>query len=381
MDAIGQKRKVTFSVINCICFDQRVRKMAEAVMSLDCDITIVGRRKDHDCSRNTVPFRTYRFRMIFKKGFLFYKFFNIRLFFYLIFHRADLLVANDLDTLLPNYLVSRLKRIPLVYDSHEFFTGVPELNHKPFVKMFWTRLEQLILPRIKYMITVSDSVADAYAELYGVSPVVIWNAGWQMPGIKPFNRKDIGVEETDLLLIMQGTGINIDKGAEELVEAVAGTNGVSLIIVGSGDVIPHLKKMTCELNAESVVKFFPPVMKEELARYTMTADLGMSLEKNTNLNYRFSLPNKFLDYIAAGVPVIAADLPEMSGIISKYGCGILIRETTVGELRGVIEEIRSDRSKLNSLRENAIKASKKINWETESEKVTVFYKKILETDG
>jgi hypothetical protein len=52
--------------------------------------------------------------MIFRRGFLFYKFFNIRLFFHIIFNKYDILVANDLDTLLPNFIVSKIKRLPLV---------------------------------------------------------------------------------------------------------------------------------------------------------------------------------------------------------------------------------------------------------------------------
>jgi len=111
------KLRVAFSVINCICHDQRVQKIAEVVSNLDCDVTIIGRRLGSCCDGDTIPFMTKRFRMIFKKGFLFYKFFNIRLFFFLLFYKSDLLVANDLDTLLSNYLVSKLKRIPMVYDS------------------------------------------------------------------------------------------------------------------------------------------------------------------------------------------------------------------------------------------------------------------------
>ena len=65
--------------------------------------------------------------MLFKKGPLFYAEYNLRLFFLLLLTKADVLVANDLDTLPAVFLASRIRRLPVVYDSHEYFTEVPEL--------------------------------------------------------------------------------------------------------------------------------------------------------------------------------------------------------------------------------------------------------------
>src|SRR4030066_113212 len=168
MQGSNNKTIVAFSVINCICFDQRVQKIAETVSKLDCEITIIGRRLGDCCDSDSVPFRTKRFRMLFKRGFFFYKFFNVRLFFYLLNHKYDLLVANDLDTLPANYLVSKLKHLPLVYDSHEYFTGVPELNNKPFRKWFWKTIERSIFPHLKYVMTVSDSISEQYEIEYKI---------------------------------------------------------------------------------------------------------------------------------------------------------------------------------------------------------------------
>src|SRR5512133_2829998 len=97
----SEKKRAAFSVTNCICYDQRVLKIADVVRKLDCEVEIIGRKSGNCCDINAVPFKTKRFWMLFKKGFLFYAFFNIRLFFFLLFHKFDLLVSNDLDTLLP----------------------------------------------------------------------------------------------------------------------------------------------------------------------------------------------------------------------------------------------------------------------------------------
>lgn len=372
-----KKTGVVFSVINCICHDQRVQKMAEVASEFGCDITLTGRRTGDCCKEDKVHFRCVRFRMIFHKGFLFYTFFNIRLFFYLLFHSYDLFVSNDLDTLLPNFLVSRLKRKPLVYDSHEYFTGMPEIQGRHFVKWVWKTIEKRIFPHLKYVITVSDSIAIQYENEYGIRPITVRNCSRSSAGIKGISREETGVKPDDFLLILQGGGINIDRGGEELIEAVSNMDGVSLIVAGSGDVLPILKRRVQELNLSDRVKFVPKMPWHELMRYTKSADAGLSLDKDTNRNYRFSLPNKLFDYISAGIPVIAGNLPEVTAIITKYDFGIIINEITPESIISAITRLKNERQLLNKLKQNSGNAFYDLSWEKESEKVRKFYERVF----
>jgi glycosyltransferase involved in cell wall biosynthesis len=369
--------RVAFSVTNCICFDQRVQKIAGTVSKLGCKITIIGRRLDSCCDSESIAFRTKRFRMFFRRGFLFYKFINIRLFFYLLFHRFDIVVANDLDTLLPNFLIAKLKRLPLVYDAHEYFTGVPELQDRPFVKWVWTTIERNIFPHLKTVMTVSDSIAEQYEKQYGIRAIVVRNCASSSEEIKQLSRDELGIPEDSLLLILQGGGINIDRGGEELIEAVSKVDKVFLIIAGSGDVIDVLKEKTINLNVFDRIRFIPKLHWKELMRYTKSADAGLTLDKDTNLNYRFSLPNKLFDYISAGIPVIAGDLPEVKKIIDEYRCGIIIPKVTSEEIGRAIIKLRDDRDYLNKLNQNAVNASESLNWDLESKKVSDFYSEII----
>jgi glycosyltransferase involved in cell wall biosynthesis len=371
--------KIAFSVTNCICYDQRVLKIADIVSKLDYNITIIGRRSGDCCDSDIVPFRTIRFNMIFKKGFLFYKFFNIRLFFHILLNNYDILVANDLDTLLPNFLVSKLKRIPLVYDSHEYFTGVPELTNRTFVRSVWETIERFIFPRLKYVLTVSEPIASLYEKLYFVKPLVIRNYSKNSEHILPFTRTELNVPIDDLIVIIQGAGINIDKGAEELVDAINIAEKVTLLIVGGGDVIGDLKNKVEQLNLTDKVRFIPKIPWDTLMRYTKAADVGMCLEKDTNINYRFSLANKLFDYISAGIPVVASDLQEVTRIVLGNNCGIIIPMVTPGEIIKAINGLKQNSFMLSELKKNAVKASKTINWESESLKVKDLYKVILDS--
>ena len=377
MSVDSSKTRVVFSVTNCICHDQRVLKIAEKVSILGCDVSIVGRKRGECCNNDSVPFKTSRFRMMFKKGFLFYAFFNIRLFIYLLFRHSDLLVANDLDTLLPNYLVSKLRKLPLVYDSHEYFTGVPEIQNRPFVKWVWKNIEKLVFPNLKNVMTVSDSIAKQYEEEYRVNVITVRNCSRITEAIFPFSREELDINPDHLLLILQGTGINIDRGGEELIEAIGLTDGVSLLIVGSGDRYNYLKEMTEDSGLGEKIRFIPAVSWDILMKYTKSADAGLSLDNSTNLNYRFSLPNKLFDYISAGIPIIATDLPEVSKILKEYTCGLLITRPDPEEISIVVKKLRDDKVLLSELKHNSVIASKSINWEKESQKVKDLYNSII----
>jgi glycosyltransferase involved in cell wall biosynthesis len=371
------KPRVAFSVTNCICHDQRVMKIAGTISRLGCDIIIIGRKSGHCCNSDSVPFPTRRFKMIFKRGFFFYKFFNIRLFIYLLFHKNGILVSNDLDTLLPNFLVSKIRNLPLVYDSHEYFTGVPELQNRKFVKWIWKSIEKFIFPYLKHVITVSDSIATQYEKEYRLRPLTVRNCARKSDQIVPFSRGELELNAEHLLLIFQGSGINADRGGEELIDAIAITEDVSLLIIGSGDKFEILIEKTKNQGLSERIKFIPILPWETLMRYTRSVDAGLSLDKNSNLNYSFSLPNKLFDYISAGIPVIASDLPEISKVINEYNCGILISEVTSGEISKAIKVLRDNRGLLSELKRNSVIASESIIWDTESLKVADLYRSIL----
>ncbi|NMD03473.1 MAG: glycosyltransferase family 4 protein, partial [Bacteroidales bacterium] len=179
---------------------------------------------------------------------------------------------------------------------------------------------------------------------------------------------------------IQGSGINADKGGEELIEAVRITENVSLLIVGSGDILEDLEKMVTTMDLGRRVRFVPKLKWEELMRYTKSVDAGMCLEKGTNLNYRFSIPNKLCDYISAGIPVVAGNLPEIKKIVEGYRCGIIIPDITSLNISQAVIELRDNGNLRNELKRNSSAASEELNWENESLKVASFYRALLPYD-
>jgi glycosyltransferase involved in cell wall biosynthesis len=362
------KKIAIVSVINDLVTDNRVQKTSFTLKECGYKVILVGRKLPRSLALPPWPFKAERLLLFFSKGPLFYLFFNLRLFFFLLFKKATLLYSNDLDTLLPNYLVARIKNIPLIYDSHEVFCEVPELQHSILKKKIWLGLEGWIVPKLKTCVTVNESIALFFEEKYKVRFHSIRNISDYPEDFKPRSKSELHLPPDKSIILLQGAGINVDRGAEELVEAMSHLENVILLIIGGGDVWEILKEKITKLKLGEKVLLIQKIPKTELMHYTHHADIGLSIDKNTNLNYYYSLPNKIFDYINAGVPVLASRLPEIEKIISKYKIGDFIEDHNPENIARKIKEMLSS-PKLKEFRKNTMNAKKELNWASEKLKL------------
>ncbi|MFM7021704.1 MAG: glycosyltransferase [Flavobacteriales bacterium] len=359
-------KKVIVSVTNDLSTDQRVHRHCEALVDMGFEVLLVGRKLNNSIPLTKRRYACKRMVLLFSKGPLFYMEYNVRLSLLLLFQRFDLLLSNDLDTLLPNYLLSKLKSKALIYDSHEFFTGVPELQGRPSVQKIWLRIERYVFPKLQHVVTVNESIASLYKELYGKSLSVVRNLPFRKE-LPVVTRKEMNLPENKKIILLQGAGINVDRGAEEIVEAlrIMDSDTVVFLIVGSGDVISTLNELVAKYKMENKVIFAGKVGMDQLMRYTVLADVGLTLDKDTNINYRFSLPNKLFDYIQCGVPVLASNLVEVRNIVEQYQVGEIVSSLDPESLSMRIADFLNNESKLAEYKKNALKAAEVLCWEKE----------------
>ena len=266
-----------------------------------------------------------------------------------------------------------------MYDSHEIFCEVPELIGHPTKRKIWKLLERSIFPNLKNVITVNDSIANIYSEEYKVKVNVVRNVPFlkAQSNIANLTKADINIPDGTKILILQGAGINIDRGAEELVEAMQYVPNAVLLIIGSGDVIEILKQKTNELKLKDRIQFIGKVPFEKLVQYTRLGDLGLTLDKDTNINYRYSLPNKLFDYIHAGVPVLSSNLVEIKNIIMHYDIGDIIENHNPKHIASKINSILADEKLLDKWKQNTSKTAYELNWEKEEKVLSEIYSSFL----
>ena len=364
-----KNKKIFVAVTNDISTDYRVHKICNYLISKKYDVVVYGR-----VLPNTIKvkrdYQIIRKKHVFNNNFLFYAEFNLRLFFYLIFRKFDYILSNDLDTLPACFFASKIKSTNLVYDSHELFSEGPELQGRKFVQGFWRSLEDFFLPKVKKSYTVSQSIVEFYDAKYQNKMGLIRNI--------PLKKDVLEVEEvalptTNKTILYQGV-LNPGRGLKPMIKALKFIDDLDLVIIGYGKVEEELKAFVMKEKMNERVHFLGRIARDKLFNYTKEATLGMVLEEPLGLSFQYSLPNKLFDYIHAGIPIVAGNLPEISRIIKEHNVGVLVDDYQPKTIAKVIKNLLNDELLLSEIKENQQKAKEVLCWEKESKKLDTYFK-------
>lgn len=366
-----KKRKIITSVINNFDSDQRVQKVCGSLMKFGFEVEVVATNLRGEPKLN-FPYPVHYLNLSAQSGMKMYLDFNRKLFFKLnsIAKKDDILLANDLDALLPNYLISKIKGCELVFDSHEIFSEVPTLYNRPFRKKIWKTLEKSIVPNLKHFYTVSNGYADWFEKAYQNRPEVVMNVPLIQKNADTELSIDLPEISTEKILIYQGV-INFSRGIGKMIEAMQFLENVQLWIVGNGPKKVEFETLTEDLKLENKVKFLGNVSPNQLKCITPKADLGLSLEEDYGISYRYALPNKIFDYTHAGIPILGTYLPEIKATIENYRLGKTIEnhepKHIAERIKMMLEEGKSPYT------ENLKRAAEVFNWSHEEKKLEGIY--------
>lgn len=360
--------RIISSVINNYQGDQRVQKQIRSLRKFGFETEVIATdlrgnpKLDFDYPVQII-------RLSNQDGMRMYLEFNRKLFGRLMrtVKKGDILLANDVDSLLPNYLVSKIRKAPIVFDSHEIFSELPSLTGRKFKKKIWKMLESSLIPKMKHFYTVSEGYADWFEKEYGNRPEIIMN----VPDIQTENNNRLQIElpetkENQKLLIYQGA-INISRGIDKMILAMEKIENAQLWIIGNGLKKEEYQKLTSEKGLDSKVIFIGAVPPDQLKLITPKADLGLSLEEDLGISYRYALPNKIFDYMHAGVPVLGTDLPDIKRTIENYKIGRTILDHTPEHIAKMANEMLTEEKEIYS--ENLKKAALVFNWSNEEKKL------------
>lgn len=349
-----------------LSFDQRLQRISSSLAGAGHDVLLLGRVKPGSPDFQALQYKSHRFKTWFWKGKLFYLEINIRFVLYLLGKPFDVVTANDADTLLAAWLLARLKKKKLAFDAHEYFSEVPELIGRNVVKKIWQWIENMLIPSVELAYTPGSSLANLFAQKYGVPFAVVRNMPWKSVEQVAEKRAEI-----PLKLIYSGA-VNVGRGLHELIDA-AENLPVHITIAGFGDILTDLQKYT---SAKNVAVTFPGYLKpDKLRLHIEKAQVGVNLLSTNSLSYHYSLANKFFDYVQAGIPQICVNYPEYEALNREFEVALLVN-ANVDEIRKALVKLMNEPDTYQRLVNNCKAAAQVWNWDEEQKKLIDCYQKL-----
>lgn len=237
-------------------------------------------------------------------------------------------------------------------------------------RKIWELLERFLFPRLKNVITVNNSIKQVYEDKYKVPITVIRNVPYRVETNKA--DEEVIIPPGKKILIIQGNGINENRGAEEAVLTMQFLPEIfNLYFIGKGTILHKLKQMVLDLNLSDKVTFIDVLPYNEMMKYTRQSFLGLIFEKiHFTDQHMFALPNKLFDYMHAGIPVLSSKAVEIKLIIEKYQTGDFIDGFDPRAIAEKIMDIAKNNELYNFWKQNTRLASEELNWQNE-EKILI----------
>lgn len=362
--------RIVFTVTSDLTYVQRMIRICTSLANNGYTVHLIGRKRKSSISLIEQPYLQTRLNCFFEKGPFFYLEYNIRLFVYLLFTKADVLCAIDLDTALPCLFVSMLRKKKRVYDAHEWFTQQKEIITRPLIHKIWLAIEQFIIPRFKNGYSVNDFITNTFKLNYKVSYEVIRNLP-NLSDIPAEYKKDL---PTNPFILCQGA-VNEGRSLETLIPAMQYIP-FPLVIAGNGNFYTQLLALVAKYKVKEKIFLTGMVTPMQLKAITQKAHIGLMLFEAKGLNQYQSLANRFFDYMMAGIPQICVDYPQYKQLNNQYGFAYMIDSTEPETIAAAVNNLMNDSVLYNNLRANALKAREELNWEKEERKLIRFYKTV-----
>ena len=346
-DTLSKSKSVACLVANPFTNDSRVLKTSRSLREAGYDVTVFAL---HDADLpledvvDGVPVRRIHLR---SRGIS--KWRPIQLFVYIEFvlrivraiRDFDYYHCNDLNTLPVGVFAKLLRRpVKVVYDCHEY-----ESNHWPGQKAYSIKLletlERICIPAADKVITVSDSIAGAYTQLYGVpKPALVLNCPHRLETAQSTKLRDaLGIPNNRVIYLYQGA-MTKGRGLQPLLDFFRDnpSDTRALVMMGYG---PYEKAARELAEKSDGVYFMPAVPPDEILDYTSSADVGLCLIEGLCKSYEFCLPNKLFEYVMAGLPVLVSPLTELTRFVEETKTGLTANVYDAAQMLDAMDTIES----------------------------------------
>ncbi|MBV8552855.1 MAG: glycosyltransferase family 4 protein [Acidobacteriaceae bacterium] len=302
--------------------------------------------------------------------------------------KPDFIHANDIDALPIGYLIAKIARSKLIYDSHELWSDPTCSEFPNWVFKIVTAVEAFLARRADAVITVNDSIARTMAKEMDIPvPAVIRNVPKYTTKMSEAGehllRRALGLAPGRPIILYIGR-LASGRGLETLIDAMAFVNPRAVaVLMGppeSAEYLENLKNRGSAANVSGRVLFHPPVAPAEVNRYATDATIGVCPIENTGLNFHYCLPNKIFECLQAGLPLVVTDLPEMSSLVRQYGVGETFPDRDANALAHALNHLLSSPTVLAEYRARVSVAAHVLTWSNEEPKLLKVYDYVSHLD-
>ena len=340
-------KKVLHIVLNEFKPDNRVRKEALSLSKNDYSVQISALyKKGRQIHEHTSGIDVYRLKLWtdrFSNNQFLQAFKYIEYTYKLIhkFKNIDIIHCHDTAPLLMAFLykIVKNKKVKIIYDAHEYEAYTH--NIKSMKKVFIIFLERMFIHKVDSVITVSDSIANAYTSKYNIQkPFLVLNTpNYMKADEKNIFREKFKIPNNYTIFLYQGL-LGKGRGLENTIEAFKRLENKKVVVIfmGYGELENMVKDTAKKFNNIYYHSFVHP---DELLNYTSSADFGLNLTINTCLSRYYALPNKLFEYTMAEIPSIVSDHYERSKFVRDYKIGLVVKDNDIDDLVSKIEQAQN----------------------------------------
>lgn len=288
--------------------------------------------------------------------------------------QTDVYHPHDLPPVVPALVLGRLRGRPVVYESHEYWAS--KFPDQPISRWVGGRIERAACRRAAAVFVVNDTIADRMVADFGIDrPTVVPN----VPMVATVDAVHRRADADPIEVLYHGIVVP-GRGVEVLVDAVAQMRAdARLVVRGPGELRPWVLARAAELGISDRVDVADPVPLDRLVETASSSDIGV-LPFEAKLGYEVSLPNKLFEYMAAGLAIVASDMPELRRVVTSVDNGIVVEPSSVASLAAALDRLAGDRALLDAQRERSLSAAQRLyTWDVQQQSLVDAYRPLLRT--
>ena len=256
----------------------------------------------------------------------------------------DIIIAADLYSMIPAAKLKKRNNYILIYDSRELYTKLGGLRNKPIIQFVWNYYEKKYIYKADCTLVTADIDKNYLINLYGKIKIKLFK---NLPGnhflnSKTFDlKKELCLSQNNKILLYQGK-LHYGRGIRFVLKCMKDIKDVVLVIIGDGPMKEVYIKLAQTYKLEDRLYFIDAVPYLDLAKYSSSAHIGLSVIQPISKSYENALPNKLFEYTVSGLPFICSNLNAMQEAVNDLGSGIAIQHDNHGEFINAYKKINAN---------------------------------------